>query len=114
MNDNNQIMDSTIFSKLSVHQLKEIEDRLNKLRRERRHKFILPQQRQHVKPLQDKYIKPLNKQYIKPINDTLTELRKYLPQNGQSYWEIDGKHYGPMTKREFQKLVKEIECDVKK
>ena len=102
-------IDPTVFKTLSVQQLKEIEQKLLNLRKERHKKFIAPQQKQHLKPLIDKFIKPLQQEHIKPINDTLKELRKSMPKT--QYWQLQGNNevFGPMTKNQFiQTMIKPV------
>lgn len=102
-------IDPTVFKSLSLDQLKEIEQKLLTLRKERHKKYIAPQQKQHIKPLMDKFIKPLQHEHIKPINDTLKELRRNMPKS--TYWQFQGNSevYGPMTKNQFvQTMIKPV------
>ena len=99
-------IDTTKFQNMTHHQLKEIEQRLCTLRKDRMKTHITPVKKQHLKPLDDKYIKPLKTQYIKPIDDTLRLVRKYIPK--QKYWQFNNVIYGPMTRKEFMQMIKEV------
>ena len=99
-------IDTSVFNKMSVAQLKQIEQKLIALRKERQKLFILPKTKQYIKPVKDKHIKPLHSLHIKPINKALKELRKYLPAD-KKYWIIGSSKFGPMTKTDLIKLIKE-------
>jgi len=103
-------IDTTIFSRMSKEQLEEIAEKLKEEKKKRTAEFIKPAEKKFVKPVQDKYIKPLKEKYIKPIDKIMKELKTYLPkQEKPAYMTINGKRYGPLTKKQFVQMIVEVE-----
>jgi len=103
-------IDTTIFSRMTKEQLEEIAEKLKEEKKKRTTEFIKPAEKQYLKPVQDKYIKPLKEKYLKPIDKIMKELKTYLPKEEKpAYMTINGKRYGPLTKKQFVQMIVEVE-----
>ena len=107
MSENTFLIDKSTLSNLPIPKLMELYNNLNNEKKRRYNLYIKPIEKQYLDPLKNEHIKPAKEKYLKEVNDVLKEIRKLLPKKNDEkvILEIDGKKFGPLTRKQFSDMM---------